>query len=153
MTDRQREKKFLTEVESKFLLDFRTDISKTSSDRLDFYLSGPTVRHISICLRKGSWGGSILVSCRMEFWHVPTKKSLSPTSATFVIVCKKWWVPKTSDEVRIHLDKLQVSLGSLVSKCRPSVDTSCHILYVYLLGYGWVSCIGMSTVTFDHKAK
>jgi hypothetical protein len=41
---------FLTEVESKFRPDFRTDMPKTSSDRLDFYLSGPTVRHISICL-------------------------------------------------------------------------------------------------------
>ena len=27
-----------------------TDMPKTSLDRLDFYLSGPTVRHISICL-------------------------------------------------------------------------------------------------------
>ena len=40
MTDQQRENCFLTEVESKFLLDFRTDMPKTSSDRLDFYLSG-----------------------------------------------------------------------------------------------------------------
>jgi hypothetical protein len=50
LTDRQRENCFLTEVDSKFLPDFWTDMPKTSSDRLDFYLSGPTVRHISICL-------------------------------------------------------------------------------------------------------
>jgi hypothetical protein len=37
LTDRQRENCFLTEVESKFLLDFRTDMPKTSSDRLDFF--------------------------------------------------------------------------------------------------------------------
>jgi hypothetical protein len=41
---------FLSEVESKFLPDFRTDMPKTSSDWLDFYLSGQTVRLISICL-------------------------------------------------------------------------------------------------------
>jgi hypothetical protein len=52
LTDWQRENCFLTEVESKFLLDFRTDMPKTSSDQLDFYLSGPTVRHISICLKR-----------------------------------------------------------------------------------------------------
>jgi hypothetical protein len=52
LTDWQRENCFLTEVESKFLLDFRTDMPKTSSDQLDFYLSGLTVRHISICLKR-----------------------------------------------------------------------------------------------------
>ena len=31
-----------TEVESKFLPDFRTDMPKTLSEWLDFYLSGPT---------------------------------------------------------------------------------------------------------------
>ena len=45
-----RENCFLTEVDSKFLSDFRTDMPKTSTDRLDFYPSGSTVRHISICL-------------------------------------------------------------------------------------------------------
>jgi len=40
--DRQRENCFLTEVENKFLQDFRTDMPKTSLDRLDFYLLGPT---------------------------------------------------------------------------------------------------------------
>ena len=55
--DRQRENCFMTEVENKFLPDFRTDMPKTSSDRLDFYLSGPTVRHISICLEVCFIGG------------------------------------------------------------------------------------------------
>jgi hypothetical protein len=42
LMDRQRENCFLTKVESKFLPDFRINMPKTSSDRLDFYLSGPT---------------------------------------------------------------------------------------------------------------
>jgi hypothetical protein len=32
---------------SKFFPDFWTDMPKTSSDRLDFYLPGPTVQHMS----------------------------------------------------------------------------------------------------------
>ena len=47
-----KENCFLTEVKSKFLPDFRTDMPKTLSDWFDFYLSGPTVRYISICLVK-----------------------------------------------------------------------------------------------------
>jgi hypothetical protein len=36
LMDQQRENCFLTEVKSEFLPDFRTDMLKTSSDRLDF---------------------------------------------------------------------------------------------------------------------
>jgi hypothetical protein len=48
--DRQRENCFLTEVEveRKFLPDFRTDMPKTSSNRLDFYLSGPAYFDMSV---------------------------------------------------------------------------------------------------------
>ena len=35
----------------------------------------------------------------------------SPTSAFFVIFCKKWLVPNISDESRTQLEELQVSLN------------------------------------------
>jgi len=36
----------------------------------------------------------------------PKQKVTSPTSAFFVIFCKKWWVPNTYDESKICLDEL-----------------------------------------------
>jgi hypothetical protein len=49
--------------------------------------------------------------CRTKFgWvPVPNQKVMNPTTtcASFVIVCKKWWVSNTNDESSAHLDELQ----------------------------------------------
>lgn len=40
-----------------------------------------------------------------------------PLVVFFVIFDKNWWVPKTNDESRTHLDELQVSLSFIFLKC------------------------------------
>jgi len=50
--------------------------------------------------------------CRIKILKSSNQNVMSHTCAFFVIFCKKWQVPNTSDKSKTHLDELKVSLGN-----------------------------------------